>query len=71
MHVGSIVDPGGLFFLVPRQIQTLRQQVKQKCLTKYVARIYEVVEVKKLRAVLRASFLLGWNIVKSGKLFNP
>ena len=44
MHVGSIPERGGFFFLVPRQIQTLRQHVKQKCFTKYVARICEVVK---------------------------
>ena len=59
MHVGSIPERGGFCFLVPRQIQTLRPHVKQKCFTKYVARIYEVVKLKKLRAVLRARFLLG------------
>ena len=62
MHVGSIPERGGFCFLVPRQIQTLRPHVKQKCFTKYVARIYEVVKLKKLRAVLRASFLLGPNV---------
>ena len=44
MNVGSIHDRGGFFFLIFRQIQTARRQVKQKCFTKYVARIYEVVK---------------------------
>jgi hypothetical protein len=44
--VGSIPGQGRIFFLINRQNKIAWEQVKQKCFTKLVARIYEVVKLQ-------------------------
>ena len=59
MHVGSIPDRGGFFFSRTSSNQDPSAACKTEMFYQVVARIYEVVKLKKLRAVLRARFLLG------------